>query len=320
MSLTLRAKAVVPSPLWDVLKKVKRVGVRAMQHSAAAVGLNIDRMDDFFSPLPVRSELLKTRALWDKPGSMAGVSYDLDAIKGRFGDLIRKWGGELRELPRYEECKRSRFGWGYPLLDALTVYCMIRELKPRRYMEVGSGLSTYYCGMAARRNHAEGRPLQMACVEPYPFPALSEVPGIELSVCKVEELDVKAFDTLEAGDVLFIDSSHALKVGSDVAFLMLEVVPRVKAGVFIHIHDVPFPYNTPYPSEEFLFDRNWPHYFNEAMVVQAFLAFNRNYEIYISTPMLRHFAPGFVEQVIDAAGAERDSGTYSSLWLRKTSD
>ena len=319
MSLTLRAKSILPASLWRVLKGGKRNAARGLQAVAGACGLNIDLKSNFYSPLPVRGELAASQKLWDKPSELVGVEYDLAAIKERFGALIHQFGAELRALPTYDACRAAGFGPGFPLFDGMTLYSLIRELKPRRYLEVGSGLSTYYCHLAAKRNAEEGRPVTIRCIEPYPFPALFTVPDIEINVKKVQECDLEEFTRLESGDVLFIDSSHSLKVGSDVAFLMLEVVPRLNPGVFIHIHDVPFPYNTPYPSDQTIFERNWPYYFNEAMVVQAFLAFNRSFQIVMSTPMLRQFCPGFVEQTIEQAGGEKQTGgTYASLWLQRT--
>jgi hypothetical protein len=318
MSLTSRAKASAPPSLWRALKKGKHRSTRAIQGLFGLMGFNVDRKADFYSPLPVLSELTATKALWDKPSAMTGIDYDLAKLQSRYSSLLDKFGAELRELPSYSQCCKEGFGPGYPLVDGMTLYMMIRELKPARYLEVGSGLSTYYCSLAARKNQAEGRPVEIRCIEPYPFPALSRIPQIQINVKKVQEVPLEEFAKLEADDVLFIDSSHALKVGSDVAYLIMEVVPSLKPGVYIHIHDIPFPYNTPYPSDQTLFDRNWPLYFNEAMAVQAFLAFNPKYEIFMSCPLLRHFVPGFVEKAVSTAGGEKQTlGTYSSLWLRK---
>src|SRR5690606_35304322 len=104
----------------------------------------------------------------------------------------------------------------------------------------------------------------------------------------VQDVPLSRFAELEPGDVLFIDSTHALRIDSDVAYLFLEVLPRVPTGAIVHIHDVPFPYNVPYPSDFWLFGERWPVYWNEAMVVQTFLAFNRAFEVQLSTPLLRH--------------------------------
>ena len=161
-------------------------------------------------------------------------------------------------------------------------------------------------------------PLKITCIEPYPFEALSALPGFELVQGFVQDVPLERFEALEAGDVFFIDSSHALKIDSDVAYLFLEVLPRIKPGVFVHIHDVPFPYNTPFPADTWLFGERWPVYWNEAMVVQMFLAFNSAFEILLSTPLLRHHDEFYLtNRFADYVPLTQDANPPSSLWLRR---
>ncbi len=137
----------------------------------------------------------------------------------------------------------------------------------------------------------------------------------------MQDVPLARFEELEAGDVLFIDSSHALKIDSDVAFLFLEVLPRVKPGVIVHIHDVHFPWNGPYPADTWLFGERWPVYWNEAMVVQTFLAFNDRFRIELSTPMLRHHDETFLtSRFPDYVAVAHDPNPPSSLWLRRLPD
>jgi hypothetical protein len=126
---------------------------------------------------------------------------------------------------------------------------------------------------------------------------------------------------LESGDVLFIDSSHVLRIDGDVPFLFLEVLPLLSRGVRVHIHDVPFPFNTPYPAAYWVLTQDpssnhWPMYWNEAMVAQAFLSLNTHFEIELSCPMLRHFDEGFLRQTIPFyKDIKEEPNTFSSLWL-----
>jgi hypothetical protein len=205
-------------------------------------------------------------------------------------------------------------------VDALTLYMMIRHLKPRRYIEVGSGVSTYYCSLAAERNAAEGHPLQITCIEPYPYEKLSTIAGIRVLAQKVEDADPALFQELQENDVLFIDSSHILRVDGDVPFLFLEVLPALNPGVMTHIHDIPFPYNFPYPPELWIWGQDWPMFWNEAMVVQAFLAFNRNFKICLCTPLIRHFDEAFLKERIPIyEPIAQNANAFSSLWLRRIS-
>ncbi len=316
-SLTVRAKKVIPGPVWAALKFGKRRGIRALQGSLRMVGLNVAKRSDYYSPLPDLAELRRTEAQWNKPSAMAGVSYDLDAMERQLEGLASSWFGEVAQLPPHATAQEAGFGPGYPEVDALILYAMIRELKPRRYLEVGSGLSTYYTSMAAARNEADGKPLEIRCIEPFPYEKLRSIRGIDIRVQKVQEVPVAEFTALGLGDVLFIDSSHALKIGSDVTFLLLEVLPALAPGVIVHIHDMPFPYNIPFPPEYWIEEQNWPILWNEAMAVQAFLACNNRFAIVQSLPLLRHFQEGALKRLLPnyTTGVMKDH-TFSSLWLR----
>jgi hypothetical protein len=134
----------------------------------------------------------------------------------------------------------------------------------------------------------------------------------------VQEMQVAFFQKLEKDDVLFIDSSHVLKIDGDVPYLYLEILPTIKPGVVVHIHDVPFPFNTPYPPEHRIFEKPWPRLWNEAMVVQAFLSFNSSFRVMMSTPLLRFYDQQFLSDNIPIyEPIEKNPDTFSSLWLKR---
>ena len=306
--------------------KVPRTIYRRL-HAALFAGLrrlgwNVARTADFYSPLPVLSEVAETRELWDRPSELVGVGYDLEAMKDRLAALVEAHGGEFEALPPHGEIKALGYGPGFPVVDAMTTFLMVRDLRPARYIEIGSGLSTYYAWLAASANVREGRPCEMTCVDPFPTGRLAELeaPAVKAVVSKVEAVDLGLFEELEAGDVLFIDSTHVLKLGGDVAFLFLEVLPRLRPGVVVHVHDIHFPYNTPYPAEQYVFRAKWPLYRTEAMVLQAFLGFNREFEIELSVPMIRHFDEPFLERTIPGyrqVEIEDYDTHFGSIWLRR---
>lgn len=318
-----RALKVLPPSLVDSLDRVafalRRARVHWLQALFGIFGFNVVKKADYYSTLPVLSEIARTRNRWDRPSALAGLDLDVPGMKKLLADLADRWEDDFAATTgAYLDNQQQGFGPGYPLGDARTLFYMLREHKPARYLEVGSGLSTYYATLAGGRNAADGHPLQVTCIEPYPFPALRTLPGFELLQGFVQDIPVSRFEDLEAGDVLFIDSSHALKIDSDVAYLFLEVLPRVKPGVLVHIHDVPFPFNTPYPANTWLFGERWPVYWNEAMVVQTFLAFNSAFEILLSTPLIRHEDEDFlVQRFDDYVPLEREPNPASSLWLRR---
>jgi hypothetical protein len=322
-SLRHRAAGRLPAPLvaWldRLLFRVRRGRVRAVHAVFARFGFNVVKRADYYSTLPVLSDIEKTRDRWDRPSALAGLEIDVPTMQKRLALLADQWEEEFREVTGdYLANTRRGFGPGYPEFDARTLYYFLREHKPRRYLEVGSGLSTYYASLAARQNAEAGAPLQITCVEPYPFDALRTIPDFQLVEGFVQDTPLDVFETLEAGDVLFIDSSHALKIDSDVAYLFLEVLPRVKPGVFVHIHDVHFPFNGPFPADTWLFGERWPVYWNEAMVVQTFLAFNSSFEVLLSVPIIRHHDEAFLrERFADYVPLADDPNPPSSLWLQR---
>jgi predicted O-methyltransferase YrrM len=323
MKIKRAIMCVLPYSGQKALRYLKRYSIRTERRLFAAIGYKVARNSDYYSPLPTESSLERNEARWNKPSAMAGVSFDVDLYKSRLSTLLHKYADELRALPSYEEIKALGFGPGYTELDALLLYMMIRETKPRRYLEVGSGVSTYYCSLAAAQNSKEGHPLAMQCIEPFPFEELKSIPGIDIVHGEVQNVEVELFMQLEENDVLFIDSSHVLKIDGDIPFLFLEVLPRLRKGVLIHIHDIAFPYNIPYPAEYWVLGRYerapyWPMYWNEAMVLQAFLAFNSAFEIEMSTPMIRHYdEPFLVATVPDYKSVQMEPNTFSSIWIRK---
>ena len=151
-------------------------------------------------------------------------------------------------LPHFAQVTQDGYGQGYGEVEAHLLYMILRHFKPAQCIEVGSGVSTFYPLNALRANRErDGVNSNMTCIEPYPNSKLRElVTGhrVRLRECEVQDIELSAFEELSANDVLFIDSSHVSKKDSDVEFLYLEVLPRLRNGVVIHIHDMPFPMPT----------------------------------------------------------------------------
>lgn len=253
------------------------------------------------------------------------MRFDLDGMKTKLDQLLAAHGEELKQLPSYEVSREAGFGAGYPETDAIVLYLMLRDLRPRRYLEVGGGLSTYYCALASSQQAQTGEPISITCIEPYPSAQLEAMPEVELIVDQVQNVDLSHFTALEAGDVLFIDSTHVVGIDSDASFLLLEVLPRLQVGVVVHIHDVPFPYNTPFPPEQWVlgqerYSPHWPFYWNEAMALQAFLAFNDSFELTLSMPLIRHHDEAFLrDRVPNYRSVDVEPNTFSGAWIRRVS-
>ena len=177
-------------------------------------------------------------------------------------DELAKYRDELRELD-------FDFNNGYfSGLDAAVYYALIRHLQPQRIIEIGGGYSTQIAAKALAAN----RKGKLVCVEPYPERLNGSEPNVELIQKRVEELSVDFFSSLEANDILFIDSSHTVKFRSDVCFEFLEILPRLAPEVWVHVHDIFFPHD--YPAE-WLINRRLA--LNEQYLLEAFLSFNKTF-------------------------------------------
>ncbi len=307
----------MPRALKGLYRRAHRLALRALE----AAGLNVARTRDYYSPLPVRSRLAETRARWDRPSEMPGVERDLEAMERRLARLVAEHAADYAALPPYEEAKELGYGPGFTRLDSLFAYLMVRHLRPRRVIEIGSGLSTYYLSQAAAANAAAGGArCEIASIDPYSGDRVAGLPGVELVRREVQDVEPAYFARLEAGDVLFVDSTHVVKIDGDVPYLYLEVLPRLAPGVVIHSHDVHFPYNVPYPAQEYVFDAKWPMVWTEAMLLQAFLAFNREFEIVLAPAMLRHHDEAFLERTVPGyrpvVAADYDTH-FGSIWYRR---
>ena len=162
-----------PAIVGPGMVKVARAVYRRLHAGVFAalrrLGWNVARTADFYSPLPVLSEVAETRELWDRPNELVGVRYDLEAMKALLSALVEVHGGEFEALPPHSEIRALGYGPGFPVIDALTTYLMVRDLRPARYVEIGSGLSTYYAWLAAAANGREGSPCEMTCIDPFPY-------------------------------------------------------------------------------------------------------------------------------------------------------
>jgi hypothetical protein len=196
------ARQVLPSFVWNRLRRAKAdvLSPANVQSFLDRYGYVVARKSDYYSPLTSVSELKSTFNRWHRPSALNGIEYDLDQMKAALSDLLSRYLPEFMDIPPYEQLDKAGWGHGYTAVDALTLYMMIRHLKPKRYVEVGSGLSTYYCSLAAARNASEGHPLAITCIEPYPFEKLHTIAGINVIAKPVQEVEVSLFEQLHSGD------------------------------------------------------------------------------------------------------------------------
>jgi predicted O-methyltransferase YrrM len=163
----------------------------------------------------------------------------------------------------------------YPHSDGIILFCMLNHLRPRRLIEIGSGYST--CAILDTNRLFLDSQIEITSIEPHPELLRSLIAksndALTIIESKLQDAQIDIFDRLERGDILFIDSSHISKVGSDVNHIIFEVLPRLKPGVIIQIHDIYFGFE--YPGVWLREGRAW----NEAYVLRAFLEYNEHFRI-----------------------------------------
>lgn len=269
----------------------------------------------YYQPIP------DTRALppdlWRRRTALAGIDLREDRQLALLGEMARDFRAEYEAFPRTGECRPGRFvvdNGGFRSVDAEVLYGMIRRFRPRRILEIGSGYSTYLAAIALEKNRhdGDGRPGRLAAIEPHPNDYLKAgFPGLdELLPVAVQEVPLARFEALQENDILFIDSSHVLRIGSDVQFEFLEVLPRLRPGVLVHVHDIflPAEYPRPWVMEQ---RRFW----NEQYLLQAFLAFNTAFEVVLACSHLHLAHPEALERAFPSYARERE--WPGSFWMRR---
>jgi hypothetical protein len=251
---------------------------------------------------------LITRILYHLPytGDILRQRDHLLALNGQLRDqLDRLWqppGHFYSPIPDVADIK-SRAA-------AIFLHCMVRYSQPQQIIEVGSGFSS--CVMLDTNELFFANRIQLTHIEPYPNLLYSLLrPGdrerVEILPQKLQEIPLERFQSLQAGDILFIDSTHVSKTGSDVNYLFFAILPSLAPGVYVHIHDIFYPFE--YPAEWVYNGRAW----NEAYLLRGFLQYNEVFSI--------QFFNTYLEQVYKSRFREKmplclkDPG--GSLWLHK---
>ena len=246
----------------------------------------------YYSPIPDCSEV--QRQIEIKRGEVPSVP-EIDLNREAQEALLAEFVAYQAEVPfPAEKSEGFRYfhdnEW-FTYADAVFLHCLLRKHQPRRIIEVGSGFSSAV--MLDTIDRFFSTPPEVTLIEPYPERLRSllfegDLDRVKIFESKVQEVSIGVFSELRAGDLLFIDSSHVIKCGGDLQFLMFDVLPRLPAGVFVHFHDIFYPFE--YPEEWLNQARNW----NELYLLRAFLAHNRDWEIHFFNSYVAAEFPGFI--------------------------
>ncbi|WP_198420157.1 class I SAM-dependent methyltransferase [Geomonas ferrireducens] len=232
-------------------------------------------------------------------------------------ELLRRFSfaDELLEFPQRPRDGRIEFHYDnamFPPGDAEILYGMVRHFRPKSIVEIGSGNSTLMALNALKKNAEEEEDYRCRhiCIEPYEMPWLERT-GVTVLRETVESVDRELFSTLEAGDILFVDSSHMIRPQGDVLAIYLEILPLLRPGVLVHVHDIFSPCDYP---REWVVDE--VKFWNEQYLLEAFLTLNRDFSVIAALNYLKsnHFellcacCPVFARQ---------QGGAPGSIWLMR---
>jgi methyltransferase family protein len=279
----------------------------------------------FYSPLATRDEVV-ARSGKKLVARGTTLGFDLDAQIEFFDRHIAPFLSELADVPFETPYTAGDFFWAnqmYAPQDAAVYYGMIRSFNPSQIIEVGSGYSTLVAVKAAQ---IRDDPTSITCVEPFPTQFFNKhlrtEKGINLVEKPVQEIKIEQFRRLGKNDILFIDSSHVVKPGSDVEYILYRILPILKSGVIVHIHDIFLPRG--YRDSFYLVDkRHW----NENYIVGAFLMGNNEWEVLIANAFAAEFGQGDIlrKLAVGIGGKKRKLQAQirkiaggGSIWIRRS--
>jgi hypothetical protein len=248
-------------------------------------------------------------SLRTRPEEIAGIVFPLDEM----AEFWRRNEAFISATPFGDlSDSENRYGYRsgpYPYGDAIMLRAIIGHYRPRRIIEIGSGASSV-C-MLDSAEHAGLDDFQLTCIEPFPTRLRSLLrPGDERHVViherGVQGMPLGLFQELEANDILFIDSTHVLKTGSDVHYELFHILPTLKPGVLVHFHDCRYPFEY---SRQLVFEKRYS--WNEAYGVRALLMYSSRFRVVFYNSL---FAQRY-EDLIRSICPDFLKNPGSSLWI-----
>lgn len=266
----------------------------------------------FYSPIPSLDEVKKdeARLFGNSKRTLPGIDLNEEEQL----DLLKRVASFYNEMPFSKEKQGGlRYYYdnpAYSYSDAILLHGMIRYLQPKQIVEVGSGFSS--CMMLDTIELFLQDKVATTFIEPYPELLLSLIKGkdnaaIEVVSSRLQDVDLSVFSKLQENDILFIDSTHVSKIGSDVNYIFFDILPILNPGVYIHFHDIFYPFE--YPKGWVYEGRAW----NEIYLLRAFLQFNSAFRVKLMSTYVANFHRDLLEDQMPLCL----NNPGGSIWLRK---
>jgi predicted O-methyltransferase YrrM len=266
----------------------------------------------YYQPIPDTRVL--PLSLWNRVSDLPGVDMREEQQKQLLSEIVGRFKDEYTAIPEGASTQEFHYYLGnvaFEAVDAEMLFGLIRLLKPRRMYEIGSGFSTLLTADALRRNRVDGYSCRFIAIDPDASAELeAKLPrDVALWRVPVQEVSLDEFESLCENDILFIDSSHVCKIGSDVQFLFLEVLPRLRPGVVVHIHDIFLPLEYP---RQWVLDEH--RFWNEQYLLQTFLSFNATFEVLWAGQWMHIKYPDLLMKAFPSYKAGVSAGSF---WFRR---
>jgi hypothetical protein len=290
------------------MRLIRRIGVHRLPITRAVfdlVGI-FPLHDHYHDPYVSSSAITKSNGSRTVPGIDLNVEGQLELLRHfNYTEEVRRFPHKASGTEFYYQ--NRAFGPG----DAECLYSVIRHFKPRRIVEIGCGHTTRLIQAAIRQNTNEGaNQCVHVCIDPYATPRLPAETSIQLVQRRVEELNADFFEDLDTNDLLFIDSSHVVRMGGDVVKLYLQVVPALRPGVLIHVHDVFTPRDYP---------PHWRHekgrFWTEQYLVEALLSCSSQFSVLLAVSYLAKMNAPELAAACPVWAAAPDAANPGSFWF-----
>ncbi len=249
------------------------------------------------SPIPASKEL--TPELFQSQTNSIGLDWNVEVQRIYLDQVFSKYATETEFEPNPN----------FSVVDGAILHSMIRHHRPKKIVEIGSGWSTIIAARSCDFNSETGGTCEHVAYDPYiKKPLLDRIPRtVNVVAEEVQRVDV---DRIVDCDLLFIDSSHVVKIGGDVNHEILELVPRLKPGALVHWHDILLPDEY---WEDWVKDKGY--YWTEQYLLHAFLKFNREFDIVWASHYMHRNHAEWVQQVFP--NFQPDNHRITSFWVRK---
>jgi hypothetical protein len=282
---------------------------RGLRRTMSRLGLHVV-VRSYYSPIPEVGQL--TVATWEQPSELAGINFDLE------DQLVFLEGAPAAPMQEFRPsharpAERQRYfldNGSYGPVDADVLYGIVRATRPAKIVELGSGYTTLVLAEACVRNREEGFPVHYRAFDPFAGVAAPPPPGLdELALVRAQDVPAEVFESLGEGDLLVVDTTHTVKIGGDVNFVVLDILPRLRPGVVVHFHDIFLPWEYPRAWLE-----DYGLFWSEQYLLQAFLALNRDYEVICALHALSRAYPERLAPLIPSWDPGAAPGAF---WIRR---